>query len=152
MFSSSLWVTVNRIVQTLLFSRNIVWISAWIKRKTDFQTVPAGVEGGGGWGGSCLTERRLGWTQQLRLPPEHLDLECHLLGAFSLQWALHLPQGSSLFIHFVPRSGTPFLIILTTNYIFLDISFDTYSWSFGTLTSAFSHSLPKRNQQFCCVG
>ena len=37
MFPSSLCVTVNRIVQTVLFSRNIVWISAWIK-KTELQT------------------------------------------------------------------------------------------------------------------
>lgn len=38
MVSSSLCITVKRIVQTVLFSRNIVWISAWIKSKTDLQT------------------------------------------------------------------------------------------------------------------
>lgn len=37
MFPSALCVTVNRIVQTVLFSRNVVWISAWIK-KTELQT------------------------------------------------------------------------------------------------------------------
>lgn len=38
MFFPSLCITVNRIVQTVLFSRNIVGISAWIKSKTDLQT------------------------------------------------------------------------------------------------------------------
>lgn len=38
LFPPSLCITVNRIVQTLLFSRNKIWISAWIKRKTDLQT------------------------------------------------------------------------------------------------------------------
>lgn len=49
MFFSSLCITVNRIVQTMLFSRNIVGISAWIKSKTDLQT----------WLGGSLAERRL---------------------------------------------------------------------------------------------
>lgn len=48
MFFPSLCITVNRIVQTVLFSRNIVRVSAWIKSKTDLQT----------WLRGYLAERR----------------------------------------------------------------------------------------------